>query len=69
MESSPRLSRVVDWARLACRREGRVLEGASLMPEAVDDAGDEGDSTAVDWVVEVCSVHVLVSLFYSISEQ
>ena len=58
MESS-RLWRVVDWARLAWRREGRVLEGASLMPDAMEDVGDEGCSAAADWEVEACSVLLL----------
>jgi hypothetical protein len=55
MESS-RLSRVVDWARLAWRREGRVFDGASLMPDAMEDVGEEGASAPADWEVEGCSV-------------
>jgi hypothetical protein len=47
MESS-RVSRVVDCVRLAWRREGRVFEGASLMPGVVEDVGDEDCSAAVD---------------------
>ena len=55
MESS-RVSRVVDWARLAWRREGRVFEGASLMPDAMEDVGEAGCSAVADWEVEGCSV-------------
>ena len=43
---SSRLSSVVDCARLPWRREGRVLEGASLMPEPVDPVGEAGVSAA-----------------------
>ena len=47
MEESS-VSRVVDWARLTCRRLGRVFEGAGLMPDAIEDVGEEGAGAAVD---------------------